>query len=217
MTPERPRAVLLDWDGTLVDSRHTVVAVYRAATTAILGRPFPLTADEQEIALVGHAAATFGRLTPDPDVVLALTRACVERYPEGPPVRPFAGAGALLSALREAGALVGIVTSKERPSYEHDLATLGFGELVDAAITGDLPIPPKPDAAPVLACLRALGVDARDAVLVGDAPTDVAAGRAAGVRTIAAAYGFAGAAVRAAGADAVVHDLEDLAKALRLR
>ncbi len=62
----------------------------------------------------------------------------------------------------------------------------------------------KPHPEPVLKALRALGVEAAAAVMVGDAPVDIEAGRSAGTATIGVTYGFHGELIRNSRPDAVV-------------
>jgi len=73
----------------------------------------------------------------------------------------------------------------------------------------------KPDPAMVRAAADELGVAAARCVMVGDSPVDVAAGRAAGMRTVAVTWGFRDREVLvAARADAVVDDVTALVRAV---
>ena len=69
------------------------------------------------------------------------------------------------------------------------LACVGIAECFEVLIGCDTVERHKPDPAPVLAALGQLGVNAKDAVFVGDSVHDMAAGNAAGVTTIAALWG----------------------------
>ena len=61
-----------------------------------------------------------------------------------------------------------------------------------AVICGDSTPQAKPHPAPLLAASEALGVDAAQCVYVGDAERDIVAGRAAGMKTLIASYGYLG-------------------------
>lgn len=69
---------------------------------------------------------------------------------------------------------------------------------------------PKPDPESIIKALRALKVKPDRAVLVGDSPADIAAGKAAGVKTIAALYGFHGERLLKTKPDFLVKDIEQI-------
>lgn len=204
------KAILFDWDGTLVDSRQTVVEAYRSASIEVLAREFPATPAEEESVLTGHSRVSLAPIAPDPEALERVLAALASAYLVATPALAFPGAAELLDELRGSAIAVGIVTSKIRGSFEHDAAALGLTGRIDAAISGDDGYPPKPDPAPVLACLAALDIAPADALFVGDGPDDVTAGRAAGVRTVAALHGFAPETVLAAEPDRTVASLGEL-------
>lgn len=204
------KAVLFDWDGTLVDSRQTVVEAYRRASREVVGFDFPATPAEEESVLTGHSRVSLAEIAPDAEALERLLAALVASYLQATPALAFPGAAELLDALRAGGVAIGIVTSKIRGSFEHDAEGLGLGGRIDAAVSGDDGYAPKPDPAPVLACLSALGADPADAVFVGDGPDDITAGRAAGLRTVAALHGFAPQTVLGAAPDRTIASLDEL-------
>ena len=208
------KAVLFDWDGTLVDSRGTVVEAYRRASREALGIDFPATPTEEESVLTGHSRVSLAAVAPDPAALERVLEALAAAYLRATPVLAFPGAAELLDELRGAGVAIGIVTSKIRSSFEHDAAGLGLTDRIDAAISGDEGYPPKPDPAPVLACLEALGAAPDEALFVGDGPDDVTAGRGAGVRTVAALHGFAPQTVLEVAPDRTIASLEQLREVL---
>lgn len=111
-------------------------------------------------------------------------RAAVARAWEPPdPValaRPVAPLRPLFAALRAAGRQIAVATSDDRGPTERTIAGLGVADLVDALACADDGIPVKPAPEMVLTLCRALGVEPARAALVGDAPADLAMGRAAG-------------------------------------
>jgi phosphoglycolate phosphatase len=111
-------------------------------------------------------------------------RAAVARAWEPPdPValaRPVADLRPMLSALRAAGCRIAVATSDDRGPTQMTLAGLGIADLVDALACADDGIPVKPAPEMVWAVCRALGVEPARAAVVGDAPADLAMGRAAG-------------------------------------
>jgi phosphoglycolate phosphatase len=86
----------------------------------------------------------------------------------------------LFEALRAAGRQIAVATSDDRAPTQKTLAGVGIGDLVDALACADDGIPVKPAPEMVLTVCRTLGVEPARAAVVGDAPADLAMGRAAG-------------------------------------
>lgn len=179
-------AVLFDLDGTLVDSFDLIVEAFHHACRTVLGRtPSP----EEVVARWGEPLrARFAPLAPDhvEPLLAAYTRyytAHVHR------IRPFPGVLRMLAELRGRGVRIGVVTSKRGITTEETLRAAGLWSLVDAVTTADDVRRPKPAPDPILAALRRLHVLPFHAWMVGDGPFDIEAGRAAGVRTVAALWG----------------------------
>jgi phosphoglycolate phosphatase-like HAD superfamily hydrolase len=111
-------------------------------------------------------------------------RAAVARAWEPPdPValaRPAAELRPLFAALRSGGRRIAVATSDDRKPTEMTLAGLGVTDLVDALACADDGIPVKPAPEMVWTVCRTLGVETGRAAVVGDAPADLAMGRAAG-------------------------------------
>ena len=205
-------AALFDWDGTLLDSREALLCAWQCATEDVLGRRFPADAQEEELVftlpgsqLVGHVAGDADR---GADLAAAF-QAADERASEQ--VRPFPGIVELLGRLRDAGVGIGVVTSKARRRYDADARRIAVDELVDVAVCQEDTTAHKPDPAPVVHALAALGVAADRAVMTGDTPVDLAAGAAAGTAIVGVAWGASGeCALREAGAIAVARDANEL-------
>lgn len=87
----------------------------------------------------------------------------------------------LFSSLRAAGIRIAVITSDERAQTLFTLKALGVGDLVDFVIASDDAYPKKPAPQAVWAACSLLGVDVKQAVMVGDALTDMRMGRSAGV------------------------------------
>ena len=184
--------VLLDVDGTLIDSRAAIVAAYRHAFAQV-GVDYPTT-DEQIARLLaqrldeaclevagGDATECAGAYRAIyPDVSSAL-------------VTPLAGARELLEGLVERGIAISLVTNKGRERLGPDLEHAGLADIpIVAAVTADDSPERKPHPRPILICLDRAGCAPGDAIYVGDGPHDIQAARAAGVAAAAAAYGYYG-------------------------
>lgn len=186
------RAILFDWDGTLVDSKKAILASYRDATTEVIGRAFPETEEEVARILPMRAQESFGSLSDDPAVVERLIAAYHVAYLRNS--QSLAGAFehtiATLTALKDRGLQVGIVTSKARDRMESDRDRYGIGDIFAVTVTGDVSAERKPHPGPVIDAMEALGIKGDETVYVGDGPQDVLAGSGAGAVTVLCTYGF---------------------------
>ena len=123
----------------------------------------------------------------DIDTVYARWVRYVNEY--GPGAQPYEGIEALLDAAEEKGLKQGIVSSKRQKQYGIDMGRHGYDRRMDAAVLfEDTPVH-KPDPEPMFECLRRLGVEAKDALYLGDARSDMVAARAAGMDFAYASWG----------------------------
>ena len=129
-----------------------------------------------------------------------------------PATRLFRGAGATLADFRSLGLRQATVTGKRAADAERILRGLGVTE-IDLYLGGDSAALPKPAPDLALAALAGLRVDRARAVVVGDTRTDMAMGRAAGVRTIQVLWGYERRPLPEA--DTVVRTWPDLRRAVR--
>ena len=182
------RAILLDLDGTLVDTidfilasvRHTFEGDPRCPTDAQwiegIGKPLRV----QLLEIVGDA---------DEVERLVVRYRAHQREHHDARTRAYAHAVDTVALLRAEGRHVAIVTSKLAEPAARTLRHVGLAPLVDVLVGADTCARAKPDPDPVLHALSALGTAASEALFVGDSPHDVAAGRAAGVVTVGALWG----------------------------
>lgn len=187
-----PSLVLFDLDGTLVDTAPDLMAAVNALL-AEEGRPsvsldgFRRVVSRGGLAMLAHAY-------PDLDEArrAALLPVFLERYALAPTrlSRPFDGIETTLAAIEAAGARWGIVTNK--PGHLADLVLTGlrWTERCAVLVAGDtLPVK-KPDPAPLWHACECLTARVADSVYVGDDARDVQAARAAGMRAVAALWGY---------------------------
>jgi sugar-phosphatase len=173
------RAVLFDMDGTLVDSTAVVEQVW-AEFAARYGL------DLEEILRTSHgvqALDTVTRFAPAGADVMALTAelGAMERVrTEG--IVPLPGAARLLAALPPDA--VALVTSADRVLADIRMNAAGL-PMPARAVTAELVTRGKPDPEGYLRAAANLGVNPADAVVFEDAPAGIAAGVAAGIRTVA--------------------------------
>ncbi|HSI37140.1 MAG: HAD family hydrolase [Phycisphaerae bacterium] len=180
-------AVLFDLDGTLADTIPLIVASWNAAVGPITGLTYSL---EDVISRFGPSdSGMIRRELPEE----AVWRDADEMYhayyrKHHGKVVVFDGVPEMLAAVRATGLPVGLMTGKGRRSADITLAHLGWAGTFDAIVTGDEAEKPKPNPEPLIQVARMLGVDPRKCAYVGDSPADVKAGRAAGMKTIAAGW-----------------------------
>lgn len=189
------RAVLFDLDGTLADTAPDLAAAANQMRVARGLAPAPLerlrpVASAGARGLIG---AAFG-VGPDDREFPAMREEFLSNYEANLRVETvlFPGVDALLDDLDARGVRWGIVTNKVARFTTPLVALLGLDRRAACVVCGDTTPYSKPHPAPLLHAADALGVDPQHAVYVGDDLRDIQAGHAAGMATIAAAYGYCG-------------------------
>jgi N-acetyl-D-muramate 6-phosphate phosphatase len=102
----------------------------------------------------------------------------------------FDGIEDLLSTLEAARITWGIVTNKSQALTEPLLQQIGYLQRSACVVCGDTTSKSKPHPEPLLYACDLIQAKPQDCIYIGDAVTDVQAGKAAGMRTIAAGFGF---------------------------
>lgn len=206
-------AVLFDFDFTLVDASEVIC---RAFAEVVAGRGAPPLPDEAVRVMIGRPLTEMFRVAL-PEISPDEVEACVVDYRRRfaplalPMSRLLPRVEGVLARLHQAGLALAVVTSRASDGAEVILTGLGQRERFRLIVGLEQVERPKPDPEPVRLALGALGVAADRAVMVGDTPDDVRAGRAAGTRTVAVTTGVHGpAALRKAGPDLLVASLDEL-------
>lgn len=128
---------------------------------------------------------------------------------------PFPGMKPFLEALRDAGLILAVATSKPLPLCEELLGRSGMRDYFSVVCGSELKGNNSSKKEIVERTVAALGADKEDCVLIGDTKYDVIGAHAAGVRCICVRYGYAAPGeLEEAGADAIVEDLTELQKIL---
>lgn len=208
------RAVLLDLDGTLLDTAPDLIGSLNALRRE---EDLPPLAALQLASAVSHGSAPMIRrgfdLAPDDPRFEPLRQRFLALYRErlSRETRPFEGMEQLLRLLERGGVPWGIVTNKPGWLTEPLVAALGYGERPHCVVSGDDLRRRKPDPYQVLEGCRRLGLPPSQCVFVGDAERDIEAGRRAGTLTLVALFGYLCAEDRVTrwGADGLIgHPLE---------
>ena len=205
----RVDAVLFDLDGTLVDSAPDLAGAANEMRLARGLEPMPF---ERLRPMVGAGArgmvgAAFGVAPGEPGYE-ALRDDFLERY-ERRLLREtvlFAAMAPVLSRLETVPLAWGIVTNKALRLARPLIEGLALHRRAAVLIGGDSTPFSKPHPEPLLAAAREIGVEPARCAYVGDDHRDMRAGRAAGMATLAAGWGYLGAgeAIGDWGADAVI-------------
>jgi phosphoglycolate phosphatase len=211
----RPRAVLFDLDGTLVE---TAPDIAEAVNRMLLERgapPLPLAAIR---GFIGNGMPTLIRrvLRESRAACLAepLALALFHRHyrdTNGRIGQVFPGVREGLQALQKAGYRLGCVTNKPWADTSALLEIHTLAACFDVVVAGDTLEQMKPDPAPLLHACRFLHASLDRCVLVGDSTVDVAAARAARMPVYIVRYGYPGAGGHGAmQCDGFIDSLEDL-------
>jgi len=200
------QAVLFDLDGTLIDSARDLGA---AAEKMRAERDLPPLGLDAYRSMAGAGARGMLGIalgvTPEAPRYEALKDEFLANYESAMTVhtRAFDGVSELLAALTSRGLVWGIVTNKAERFTLPLVRSLPVLSTAAAVVGGDTTAFSKPHPAPLLEAATRLGLEPAHCLYVGDDERDVVAGRAAGMRTVAARYGYLGSAgdTRAWGAD----------------
>ena len=177
----RPKAVLFDLDGTLIDSAPDIAGALNDLRAEEGHEPFLLDEVKRMVGegvhrLIEKAFGETGRTD-------SLADRFIELYTPRSSLltQPVEGAFETLDALRQAGVPMAVCTNKPDEAALAVLADLSLLPYFTTVIGGTSGLPRKPDPAMLLEAARRLGVAAQECLMIGDALPDVAAARAAGI------------------------------------
>ena len=212
-------AVIFDLDGTILDS----IGIYYQIIEIVfqhLDMPMPSEDKLREAAKTGDFE--WDEVLPDrtrqeKDRLIKKAGAVVaEIYPKmfEKKVQLIPRAKETLEHISQKGIKMGLVTSTPRQNLgvkQHPLVNAGIEDLLEVVIAADDVPRKKPAPDPLLECSRRLGIRAEDSVYVGDSRTDVQAGIAAGMKTVAVLTGFdLKDALKRENPDAIIDSIADL-------
>ena len=213
-----PQLVLIDLDGTLVDSVPDLAFCVDGMMTSI-GRP--PRGETRVRDWVGNGVerlvrrALVGQLDGEPDQTdfEQAYPIFVELYRQhnGERSRLYPGVLQGLDYLAATGCALGCVTNKAAQFTEPLLTALGVYDRFGIIISGDSLPQKKPSPMPLLHAAEHFQVTPEDALMLGDSVSDVKAARAAGFRVICVSYGYNhGRDIRDAEPDAVIDSFSEL-------
>ena len=213
--PSPYHGVFFDLDGTLADTAPDLVA---ATNQLLSARNLPLKPYEQlrpcaSAGARGLIGGAFGIDTKHPDFI-ALRDEFFANYEKALCVHSklFDGMEHLLNQLESAQLPWGIVTNKSERFTNPLMELMGLSQRSASTVSGDTTPHSKPHPEPILHAARIANLDPNKSLYVGDDIRDVIAGKAAGMKTVAAAYGYCGCEEppEAWGADFIIHTPQEL-------
>lgn len=177
------RTVIFDFDGTLADTLPLVYHSFQTIFKEFDGKDF---SDEQIKSMFGPAEPEIIEENLDSSDKEAAINLYFKTYSEEHDnfVVFNDKIHSLITALKESGIKLGIVTGKSQKSLDTSLKRLGMDSLFDCKISGDDVSSPKPDPEGILKLLSDLNQKKHEAIFLGDSDADIAAGIRAGVITI---------------------------------
>jgi phosphoglycolate phosphatase len=215
---KKPRLILFDLDGTLVDS---VPDLARCIDGMMAQLARPVWGETRVREWVGNGVerlvkrALVGQLAGEPEAAeyaraLPLFMALYQHY-NGQHSRLYPGVQPALERLKQAGYRLACVTNKAEQFTRPLLRALGIHDYFSLITSGDSLPEKKPHPLPLLHSAEHFGLSPTDALMVGDSSNDVQAARAAGFAIVCVPYGYNhGVDIRDSEPDAVIDSLEQL-------
>jgi len=188
------QAIIFDLDGTLVDSADDLRAALKRLLADLGLRPIEPTEIKGMIGdgVLKLLERALVAANGDPQQKDALLPLFLEIYQANSATltRCYPGVAETLEALRRRGFRMAVVTNKPVLATTKILQALGLAKFFPVVVGGDSVQQRKPHPAPLLEAVRQLEVDVGQALMVGDNIHDVEAAHAAGMRCVAATYGY---------------------------
>ena len=189
-----PRAILFDLDGTLADTAPDLAAAVNWLRTerGLSPTPYDILRPTASAGARGMIGAAFG-LAPGDEGYEELRLAWFDRYQSAMWLHTtlFEGIKELLEGIEQGGMSWGIVTNKPARFTDPLVPNIGLAH-AGCIVSGDTTPHAKPHPAPLLEGARRLGLAPEQCWYVGDDLRDIEAGRAAGMVTVACAWGYCG-------------------------
>ncbi len=189
------KGIFFDLDGTLADTAPDLVAAANQLliTRNLAPKQYEVLRPRASAGARGLIKGAFGIDTEHPDFI-PLRDEFFANYERALLVNSvlFEGVSDLLNRLDVAKLPWGIVTNKSERFTNPLTELMGLSQRAVSTVSGDTTPHSKPHPEPILHAARLANVDPSRSIYVGDDIRDIVAGKAAGMKTIAAAYGYCG-------------------------
>ncbi len=187
----KKRALLLDLDGTLLDTAPDMADALNKLLMEMKREPLPF-ADIRKT--VSHGSLRMLQVAFGPDVVEGgdLQKRFLNIYRQALAVRTrlFNGFDQVLKRVNDLGMYWGVVTNKPSWLTNPLMAELGLNTQAACIVSGDTVAHRKPHPMPMFHAAQLMSIDPRECLYVGDAERDIQAGRAANMTTLVALWGY---------------------------
>ena len=189
------KGIFFDLDGTIADTAPDLVAAANQLLIArnLAPKPYEFLRPHASAGARGLIGGAFGIDTDHPNFI-TLRDEFFANYEKALLVNSvlFEGIDHLLDQLDSASLPWGIVTNKSERFTNPLTDLMGLRQRAVSTVSGDTTSYSKPHPEPILHAARVANIDPSSSVYVGDDIRDIMAGKAAGMKTIAAAYGYCG-------------------------
>jgi len=189
------KGVFFDLDGTLADTAPDLVAATNQLLIArnLAPKQYAVLRPCASAGARGLIGGAFGIDPEHPDFI-SLRDEFFENYEKALYINSvlFEGMDHVLKQLDDAKLPWGIVTNKSERFTNPLTDLMGLRQRAASTVSGDTTAYSKPHPEPILHAARVANIDPSRSVYVGDDIRDIVAGKAAGMKTIAAAYGYCG-------------------------
>ena len=187
--------IFFDLDGTLADTAPDLVAATNKLLVArkLTPKPYEFLRPYASAGARGLLEGAFG-ISPDHEDFVALRDEFFSNYEKALLVdsKLFDGIDHLLDQMDAANLPWGIITNKSERFTNPLTDLMGLRQRAVSTVSGDTTPYSKPHPEPILHAARISNIDPSKSIYVGDDIRDVLAGKAAGMKTVAAAYGYCG-------------------------
>lgn len=203
--------VLFDLDGTIIDTNELIISSFLHVFEA--QAPGPLTREH----IIPHMGTTleqqlqtFSGGVEDVNSLVKAYRSFNSLHHDEM-VKPFPHVNEVVVRLHRHGLMLGIVTTKIRPSTMMTLEKFDLERFMSAVVTVNDVEHPKPHPEPVLTAVERLGANPATTLMIGDSPVDIQSAKAAGVKAAAVAWSLKGEEkLMEYGPDYILKDMRDL-------
>lgn len=187
--------ILFDLDGTLVDTAHDLAYALNLQRERHGLATLPLEVIRPYASHGSKGLLSIGfDLSPEDDNFSVMREEYLGLYDQVLTRKPilFEGVAELLETLDNKSVGWGVVTNKPRRFTQPLMQNIGLLQRAACVVSGDDALRPKPYPDTLLLACEQAGVNPQACWYVGDAERDIQAGKAAGMQTVVALYGYLG-------------------------